>query len=57
MLMSYISGSVPEPAVGPLYANAYSALRPGGRLVVHDFMVDDSKDGPELGALWALQVA
>lgn len=53
--MSYISGSVPEPVVGALYKNAYKALKPGGRLLVHDFMVDDSLDGPKLGALWALQ--
>ena len=24
-------------------------------MVVHDYMVDDSKDGPALGAYWALQ--
>lgn len=46
VLMSYISGSVPEPVIGALYANAYKALKPGGRLLVHDFMVDDSLDGP-----------
>jgi len=55
VLMSYISGSVPESIIGSLYANAYKALKPGGRLLVHDFMVNDSLDGPELGALWALQ--
>jgi len=55
VLMSYISGSVPEPVVGALYANAYKALKPGGRLLVHDFMVDDSLDGPLGGAIWALQ--
>tara|TARA_B110001452_G_scaffold209518_1_gene179816 strand:- start:299 stop:817 length:519 start_codon:yes stop_codon:yes gene_type:complete len=55
VLMSYISGSVPEPVIGALYANAHKALKPGGRLLVHDFMVDDSLDGPPLGALWALQ--
>lgn len=55
VLMSYLSGSVPEPVIRQLYANAWKALRPGGRLVVHDFMVDDSLDGPALGALWALQ--
>jgi len=55
VLMSYISGSVPEPIIGKLYANAYKALRSGGRLLVHDFMVDDSLDGPALGALWGLQ--
>jgi len=55
VLMSYISGSVPEPVIKSLYANAFKALKPGGRLLVHDFMVDDSLDGPALGALWALQ--
>jgi hypothetical protein len=29
VLLSYISGSVPEPVVGALYANAYKALKPG----------------------------
>jgi SAM-dependent methyltransferase len=55
VLMSYISGSVPEAIIGALYKNAYKALKPGGRLLVHDFMVNDSLDGPALGALWALQ--
>jgi len=30
---------VPEPVVAALYANAFKALKPGGRLLVHDFMV------------------
>ena len=55
VLMSYISGSVPESIIGELYKNAYKALKPGGRLLVHDFMVNDSLDSPALGALWALQ--
>jgi len=55
VLMSYISGSVPEPVIKALYANAYKALKPGGRLLIHDFMVNDSLDGPALGALWGLQ--
>lgn len=55
VLMSYISGSVPESVILPLYQNAFKALRPGGRLLVHDFMVNDSLDGPALGALWGLQ--
>lgn len=55
VLMSYISGSVPEPIIGQLYANAFKALRPGGRLFVHDFIVDDNLAGPALAALWALQ--
>ena len=55
VLMSYISGSVPETLISSLYKNAYSALKPGGRLLIHDFMVNDTLDGPPLGALWALQ--
>jgi len=55
VLMSYLSGSVPASNVATLYANAFKALVPGGRLIVHDFMVDDTLDGPTLGALWALQ--
>merc|ERR1712050_665072 len=55
VLMSYISGSVPEAIISGLYSNAMKALKPGGRLLVHDFMVNDSLDGPALGALWGLQ--
>jgi len=55
VLMSYLSSSVPEPVIVQLYSNARKALRPGGRFLVHDFMVNDSLDGPQLGALWALQ--
>ena len=50
-----IHGSVPESIISALYTNAYKALKPGGRLLVHDFMVNDSLDSPALGALWALQ--
>jgi len=55
VVMSYVSGSVPEPVIGKLYANAFQALRSGGRLFVHDFIVDDTFAGPALAALWALQ--
>jgi len=54
-LMSYISGSVPEPHVQSLYDKAFAHVRPGGRFIVHDFMVNDDLQGPPLGALWALQ--
>lgn len=55
VVLSYTSGSVPEPIIGKLYANAFQALRSGGRLFVHDFIVDDNLAGPALAALWALQ--
>lgn len=54
-LMSYISGSVPEVYLQGLYDKAFSHVRNGGRLIVHDFMVNDDLQGPALGALWALQ--
>lgn len=55
VLISYVSESVPHTAVPMLYERAFSRLRPGGLLMVHSFMVDDSLDGPILGALWSLQ--
>ncbi|KAJ9458922.1 3-hydroxy-5-methyl-1-naphthoate 3-O-methyltransferase [Diplonema papillatum] len=55
VLMSYLSGSVPADLLLPLYQQAYKALAPGGKLIVHDFMVDDSLDGPPVASLWAVQ--
>ena len=55
VLMSYLCGSVPEDILVQLIANSSTALRFGGHLIVHDFMVDDARDGPALGAYWALQ--
>ena len=53
--MSYLSGSVPSDALLPLYRQAYAKLASGGRLIVHDFMVNDTLDGPPIASLWALQ--
>ena len=41
-----------RPLIG---ARSRDCARQGGRLLVHDFMVNDSLDSPALGALWALQ--
>ena len=54
-LLSYVSGSIPEPALVDVYRRARAALAPGGCLVIHDFMVEDTLDGPRHAALWALQ--
>lgn len=32
------------------------ALEPGGSIMIHDFILDDSKDGPEFPALFALNM-
>ena len=55
ILMSYLMSGVPEGAVESLLSNAFAALAPGGKLMVHDFMVEDDRRGPALAALWQLQ--
>jgi ubiquinone/menaquinone biosynthesis C-methylase UbiE len=57
VLFSYVSGSVSSEGVRELYRRAYRALQPGGIVLVHDFMVDDDREGPMLPALWAFQHA
>lgn len=54
VLMSYLLSAVAESSAHELLAKAYKALRPGGLLLVHDFMVDDDETGPPLAALWLL---
>lgn len=55
VLMSYLLSAVAEEAIPLLFRKAWDALRPGGRLLIHDFMLDDGDDGPALAALWFLQ--
>ncbi len=57
VLFSYVSGSVSAEGVAELYERAYRSLVPGGVVLIHDFMVDDDRSGPQLPALWALQHA
>lgn len=57
VLFSYVSGSVSREGVGELYRRAYRSLRPGGLVLIHDFLVDDDRSGPPLAALWAFQHA
>ena len=35
---------------------AVSALEPGGEILIHDFILDDSRDGPEFPALFSLNM-
>lgn len=57
VLFSYVSGSVSAEGVKELYRRAFGALVPGGGVLIHDFIVDDDRQGPLLTALWALQHA
>jgi ubiquinone/menaquinone biosynthesis C-methylase UbiE len=54
-LMSYLLSGVARDSVPGLFRRAFAALRPGGQLLVHDFLLDDDLRGPRLAALWALQ--
>jgi ubiquinone/menaquinone biosynthesis C-methylase UbiE len=52
VLMSYLLSGVAGSVIDGLIARAFQALEPGGRLLVHDFMVDDDRSGPPNAALW-----
>ena len=54
VLMSYLLSAVKEDDIPTLLASAYRSLRPGGLLIVHDFMLDDDEQGPALAAQWFL---
>ena len=55
VLMSYIFSSVPGDRIDDLVNQAAEVLNPGGRIIVHDFMVDPDRSGPKLAALWQFQ--
>jgi len=52
VLLSYLLSAVSARGVDQLLERAFAALTPGGRIVVHDFMVDDDGSGPVTAALW-----
>ena len=54
VVMSYLLSAVAESSFAVLLEKALVALRPGGKLLIHDFMLEDSEDGPALAALWFL---
>lgn len=55
VLMSYLFSGVPGESVPGLIRHAHDVLNPGGYFIVHDFMVNDDRQGPTLAALWQLQ--
>jgi len=54
VLMSYLLSAVEADAIDTLLAKAHAALAPGGLLILHDFMLDDDEQGPDLAAHWFL---
>ena len=54
VLMSYIWSAVGEADIAILAKRAAAALPPGGLLLVHDFMVDEAREGPRFAAWYLL---
>jgi SAM-dependent methyltransferase len=54
VLMSYVWSAVGGNDIPVLAQRAYEALKPGGRVLIHDFMVDDGHDGPAFAAWYLL---
>jgi SAM-dependent methyltransferase len=54
VLMSYLLSNFGPPVVADLVGRAWRVLAPGGRLVIHDFVVRDDGTGPLHAALWLL---
>jgi ubiquinone/menaquinone biosynthesis C-methylase UbiE len=55
VLLSYLLSALGDAEIDPVLAAAHASLRPGGLLLVHDFMLDDDGPGPAPAALWFLQ--
>lgn len=55
VLMSYLLSAVAESSFPLLFNKAWNSLRPGGLLLIHDFMLHDDETGPSAAALFFLQ--
>src|SRR5271166_6859724 len=54
VLMSYVWSAVGEEDIAVLAKRAAAALPSGGLLLVHDFMVDNAREGPRFAAWYLL---
>ena len=54
VLASYLLSAIAAADGARLVGEAFRVLRPGGQLIVHDFMVNDDRCGPSSAALWLL---
>ena len=55
VLMSYLLSGIPGAAHDRMIDRAWQSLAPGGRILIHDFVVEGDRTGPKLAALWQLQ--
>lgn len=56
VLLSHITHDEAPDVNQRLIARGWRALRPGGRIVVHDFMLDDARVKPVFGALFSVHM-
>jgi 2-hydroxy-4-(methylsulfanyl)butanoate S-methyltransferase len=54
VLMSYVWSAVGEADIALLARRAFDALPPGGLALIHDFVVDDAREGPPFAAWYLL---
>jgi hypothetical protein len=54
--MSHILHGESEPACNAIIAKAFACLDPGGVAVIHEFILNDSLDGPLFPALFSLNM-
>lgn len=54
VLMSYLLSAVDGTDIPGLLERAFAALKPGGRLILHDFMLTEDRSGPSSAALFFL---
>ncbi|MCZ6872715.1 MAG: methyltransferase [bacterium] len=54
VLMSYLLSGVSETDISACLAHAFRSLKPGGQVILHDFMIQDDHSGPTSAALWFL---
>lgn len=54
VLMSYLLSAVPARDIDVLLDRAWQTVAPGGLLLIHDFMLDDDRNGPPMAAAWFL---
>ena len=52
--MSYVWSAVGEADIAILAKRAAESLPPGGLVLIHDFMVDDAREGPPFAAWYLL---
>jgi SAM-dependent methyltransferase len=56
ILISHVTHNENPATNRKLVRKAFAALRPGGRLVIHDFILEPQRDSPAFSALFALHL-